>query len=102
MRLYGRTVTPEEELEPIMAQLRRTHDLLPFLERQLSVGEASFRRLPDEMADVLAASRDFHPPVRGSGAVWFQLLAEDDRTAELVLARTSDGELWVVAPTLGS
>lgn len=91
-------MTPEEELEPIMTQLRLTHDMLPFLERQLSVGEAIFRPLPDEMADLLAASKDFRPPERGSGAVWFQLFAEDDRAAELVLARTSDGEMWVVAP----
>lgn len=95
-------MTPKEELEPIMAQLRRTHDMLPFLERQLSVGEARFRPLPDEMADVLAASKDFRPPERGSGAVWFQLFAEDNRAAELVLARTSDGELWVVGPPPGS
>ena len=95
-------MTPEQELEPLMAQLRRTHDMLPFLERQLSAGEARFRPLPDEMADLLAASPDFRPPERGSGPVWFQLVAEDNHAAELVLARTSDGELWVIAPPPGS
>ncbi len=79
--------------------LRRTHDVLPFLERQISAAEAIFRRLPDEMADILAGSPDFRPPERGSGAVWVQLEGEGGGAAELVIARPrADGELWVIAP----
>jgi hypothetical protein len=95
-------MTAEEELAPVLAQLRSTHDMLPFLGRQISAREATFRPMPDEMVDLLASSPDFTPPAKGSGAVWFQLEAEGGGGAELVIARPmADGELWVVAPTNG-
>jgi hypothetical protein len=93
-------MTAEDELAPALAELRRTHDVLPFLEQQLPAGEAEFRRLPDEMVDVLATSPDFRPPAPGGGPVWFQLEAEEGRHAVVIVARPrADGELWVIAPS---
>jgi hypothetical protein len=89
----------EAEPAPALAELRRTHDVLPFLEQQIPASEAKFRRLPDEMVDVLATSPDFRPPAPGSGPVWLQLEAEEGRHAVVIVARPrADGELWVIAP----
>lgn len=89
----------EEELAPALAELQRTHDVLPFLEKQIPAGEVEFRRMPDEMVDILSTSRDFRPPERGSAPVWLQLEAEEGRHAVVIVARpVADGELWVIAP----
>jgi hypothetical protein len=94
-------VTAEEELEPVLADLRRRHDTLPFLDRQISASEAVFRPLPDDMVDLLVASSDFSPPERGSTPVWTRIVSEGGRVVELVLARpAADGELWVIAPAI--
>lgn len=96
---YRKSVNAEEELAPILAELRRTHDVLPFLEQQISADAAVFRRLPDEMVDVLATSPDFQPPARGSEPVWLQLDAGGRNHAVVIVARPeADGELWVIAP----
>ena len=58
-------MTAEEELAPALATLRRTHDLLPLLGQQIVAGEAVFRRMTDEMVDLLSTSPDFRPPERG-------------------------------------
>lgn len=92
-------MTSEEELAPALDLLRRTHDVLPFLEQQVPASEAVFRRMPDEMVDVLAASPDFRTPAVGGGPVWLQLEAEGGGHAVVIVARTAaDGELWVIAP----
>lgn len=96
-------MTGEEELAPVLAELRRRHDVLPFLERQLAAGDAVFRRMPDEMVDLIAGSADFRPPAPGSPPVWLQLAGEGGGHAVLVVARPrADGELWVVAPAAGA
>lgn len=96
---YRETMNAEEELAPALAELRRMHDVLPFLEQQIPASEAEFRRLPDEMVDVLATSPDFRPPALGCGPVWLQLEAEEGRHAVVIVARPrADGELWVIAP----
>jgi len=82
-----------------LAELRRTHDVLPYLEQQIPASEAKFCRLPDEMVDVLATSPDFRPPAIGCGPVWLHLEVEEGSNAVLIVARPSaDGELWVIAP----
>jgi|GEM_PF-2020038 len=92
-------MTAEEELAPVLAELRRTHDVLPFLEQQIPSAEAVFRRMPDEMVDVLATSPDFRPPERGGAPVWLQLEGEGGSSAIVIVARPeADSELWVVAP----
>ena len=92
-------MTAEQELTPVLEQLRRTHDVLPFMDRQISAREAAFRSLPDEMVDLIAGSADFRLPERGGAPVWLQLAADGDRAMELVVARpAADGELWVIAP----
>lgn len=92
-------MTAEQELATALAELHRTHDLLPFLEQQIPAAEAVFRRMPDEMVDVLATSPDFRPPERGAGPVWLQLESEGGGHAVVIVARPeADGELWVVAP----
>ena len=84
---------------PLLARLRSTQDMLPFLDRQISAREAVFRPLPDDLADLIAASPDFVPPGPGGEPVWLQLAAEGDRAAEFVVVRpATDGELWVIAP----
>jgi len=91
-------MTAEEELAPALAELRRTHDVLPFLDQQIRADEAGFRRLPDEMVDVLATSPDFRPPAPGGAPVWLQLETEEGRYAVVIVARPRvDGELWVIA-----
>ncbi len=93
----------EEELAPVLAELRARHDVLPFLEDQIPAGEAAFRRMPDEMVDLVASSPDFRAPPRGGAPVWLQLEAEGDRHAVLIVARPeADGELWVIAPAAGA
>ena len=95
---YRKAMTAEEELAPILAELRRTHDVLPFLKQQIPASEVEFRRLPDEMVDLLAASSDFRPPALGAAPVWLQLETEERSHAVRIVARPrSDGELWVVA-----
>ena len=92
-------MTAEEELAPMLANLRRTHHVLPFLDRQIVAADAMFRPLPDEMVDIIAAAPDFHLPERGGEPVWLQLAAEGGGAAELVVVRpNADGELWVIAP----
>ncbi|MGY6550477.1 MAG: hypothetical protein ACXIT4_01140 [Erythrobacter sp.] len=92
-------MTAEEELAQAFAELRRKHDVLPFLEQQIPADEAEFRRIPDEMVDVLATSPDFRPPASGAVPVWLQLETEEGRHAVVIVARPrADGELWVIAP----
>lgn len=91
-------MTAEEELAPALAELRRTHDVLPFLTQQIPAAQAAFRKMPDEMVDLLATSPDFRPPARGSAPVWLQLEAEGGSNAVVIVARpVADGELWVIA-----
>lgn len=92
-------MTAEEELAPVLAELRSRHDVLPFMDRQIAAADAVFRPLPDEMVDVIAGSPDFRPPAPGSPPVWLQLEGEGGGHAVLIVARPqADGELWVVAP----
>ncbi|WP_340587304.1 hypothetical protein [Erythrobacter alti] len=92
-------MTAEDELAPALAELQRTHDVLPFLEQQIPAAEAKFRRMPDEMVDVLSTSPDFRPPARGGAPVWLQLEAEEGHHAVVIVARPeADGELWVISP----
>lgn len=98
--IYRRDMTAEEELTPALTKLRLTHDMLPFLEQQIPAAEAAFRRMPDEMVDVLATSPDFLPPAPGSPPVWLQLEGEEGSNAVIIVARPmADGELWIIAPT---
>jgi hypothetical protein len=73
-------MTAEEELAPVLAELRLTHDVLPFLEQQIPADKAEFRRLPDEMVEVFLTSPDFRPPAIGLAPVWLQLEAEEGQT----------------------
>lgn len=92
-------MTAEEALAPILARLRSTHDVLPFLERHIPAGGAEFRSMPEEMVELIASSEDFLPPPRCGGPVWIQFESEGTRRVELIIARPSfDGELWVIAP----
>jgi len=92
-------MTAEEELAPALAELQRAYDVLPFLGRQIPADRMAFRRLPDEMVDLLAASPDFRPPEIGGGPVWLQLETDEGGSAVVIVARPrADGELWVVAP----
>lgn len=92
-------MTAEEELAPILAELQRTHDVLPFFEQQIPATAAAFRPLPEDMADLITASPDFRPPERGAGPLWLQLESEGDHHGVLIVARpAADGELWVIAP----
>ena len=92
-------MTAEEELAPALALLKRTHDVLPFLEQQIEASEAEFYRMPDEMVDVLSTSPDFRPPASGGRPVWLQLEADGGGNAVVIVARPiADGELWVIAP----
>ena len=92
-------MTCEEELAPALAELQRTHDVLPFLERQIPAGEAAWKPMPDNMVDLLATSPDFRPPAAGGPPVWLQLEGEGGGNAAVIVARPrADGELWVIAP----
>ena len=92
-------MTAEQELAPALAELQRSHDVLPFLERQIPAGEAAWKRMPDDMVDLLAASPDFRPPEAGGAPVWLQLEGEGGGNGVVIVARPrTDGELWVIAP----
>lgn len=92
-------MTAEDELAPALAELRRSYDILPFLGQQIPAADAEFRRMPDEMVDLLATSPDFSPPARGSAPVWLQLDADNGSHAVVIVARPeADGELWVLCP----
>ena len=92
-------MTALEELLPALVELQRAYEVLPFLEQQLASSDVAWRRMPDEMIDVLTTSPDFRPPVRGAGPVWLQLEAEGGGHGVVIVARpAADGELWVIAP----
>lgn len=92
-------MTAEEELAPVLSQLRREYDVLPFLGQQLGAAEAAFRRLPDEMVDQLATSPDFRARELGGPPVWLQLEAEGGASEVLIVVRPrADGELWAITP----
>lgn len=91
-------MTAEEELEPLLAELRRTHDVLPFMQDQIPADEAAWRPMPDEMVDVMSTSQDFRAPERGGLPVWLQLEGPQGDGAVLIVATPlADGELWVIA-----
>lgn len=92
-------MTAEDELAPALQQLKEHHDVLPFLEKHIAASDTAFRRMPDEMVDLLSTSPDFSPPERGGAPVWFQLETEGGGHAVMIVARpAADGELWVLAP----
>lgn len=92
-------MTAEEELAPALAVLRRTHDVMPFLEKQIPAAEAVFRRLPDEMVDIFVSSPDFRLPAVGGAPVWLNLESDAGNHSVVIVARPhADGELWVIAP----
>jgi hypothetical protein len=87
-----------EELAPILEQLRKGQDVLPFREVMIPAEETEFVPKPDGMVDIIAACGDFAVPERGSEPVWLELADEDGRTLRLIVARpAADGELWVTA-----
>lgn len=101
--IYPAGMTAEDELAPVLSQLRREYDMLPFLGQQLVAAEAAFRRLPDEMVDQLVTSPDFRPPVVGGPPVWLQLEAEGAAAGVLIVVRPhADGELWAITPAARS
>ena len=84
----------------MLEQLCRTHNVLPFMRRQISAQEAVFRPILDTMVDIIAEPADFGRPERDGAPVWLQLVAEGDSVIELVIVRpAADGELWAIAPT---
>ena len=91
-------MTAKEELEPLLAELRATHDVLPFMEDQIPADEAAWRPMPDEMVDVISTSQDFRAPERGGPPVWLQLSGPGGENAVMIVATPlADGELWVIA-----
>lgn len=95
-------MTAEEELAPSLTTLQRTHDVLPFLAMQVPAAKAAWRRMPDDMVDLIASSADFRPPSPGGPPVWLQLEGESGGHAVVIVARpVADGELWVIAPRSG-
>jgi hypothetical protein len=66
---------------------------------QIPAAEAVFRRMPDEMIDVLATSPDSTPPRKGGAPVWLQVEAEGGGLGVVIVAcPAADDELWVIAP----
>jgi hypothetical protein len=90
--------TLKQELDAVMATLRSGHEILPFMQRWLPVGEAILRPLPVDMETVLAGSPDWRLPVAGSPPVWNQIESVDE-AAELIIYRAAaDDALYVVSP----
>lgn len=91
----------EAELSLVLADLRRRHDVVPFMKQLMSVDEVQLRLLPAEMRAVLDCSGDFMEPEAGQGPVWLNLFA-DDEAAEVLLYRAwADDKLYIVAPGAG-
>ena len=91
-------MTAEEELAPLLDELRQEHDRLPCLGRMIPASQAEFRRLPDEMVDHLTSSRDFTPPDQACSPIWWRLEGEDGHSEELIVVRpAADGDLWAIA-----
>ena len=87
------------ELAPMLEQLQRGHDVVPFMDQMISSAQAAFHPMPEGMVDIIAANPDFRLPARGSGPVWLDLVNEDGSIMRLIVVRpASDGELWVLAP----
>lgn len=90
--------TTDHELETVLAGIRAGHDVVPFMERMLSTAAIRLAPLPDDMMALLSASPDFRPVDPGADPTWFQVSAEEDRSAELVVYRArADGGHYVVA-----
>ncbi|KQO12186.1 hypothetical protein [Sphingomonas sp. Leaf242] len=88
------------ELETVLAAVRAGHDVVPFMGRLLSSAETRLAPLPDDMMILLSASPDFQPLDPGASPTWFQVAAEEDRSAELVVYRArTDDRHYVVAPS---
>jgi len=87
-----------EELAPALKRLRSRHDVLPFMTGMIPASKAAFVPMPDPMVDVIAGNSDFRVPVRGGEPVWLEMIDEDGRVFQLIVARpAADGELWVIA-----
>lgn len=87
------------ELEPILEQLQRDHDVLPFLGRDLPACDMWFVQMPDSMVDSIVQMEDFSLPVRGGPPVWLEIEDDHGDEARLIVIRPrSDGELWVLVP----
>jgi hypothetical protein len=91
-------MTIDDELAGITADLRRGHDVLPFMAGLHAAQSLSLRPLPDEMRQVLESSDDYQSPAPGAGPVWFQIAGPDDGAELIVYRSIGDGRLYVMAP----
>lgn len=89
----------ERELGDVLTNIRRGHDVVPFMERMLSASDIRLTIMPDDMMHLLEGSADFRPLVPGAAPTWFQVSAEGDHAAELVIYRTrADVRYYIIAP----
>ena len=88
----------DAELSARLAEVRSTHDVVPFMGGLEAVALVAWQLLPPPMERVLASSPDYGAPAPGVGPVWLQISA-DDQAAELVIYRArADDRLYVLAP----
>jgi hypothetical protein len=86
------------ELADALRPIRARQDIVPFLGRWLSVSEAEFRLLPDDMLAILSRSPDFSHLVPGNDPTALQL-ETDGANAEIVVYRAlADCQYYVLAP----
>jgi hypothetical protein len=87
-----------KELDGVLAQISREHDVVPFMAQVLPPADAVFQPLPLDMLEVLRASPDYQSVRPGEQPTWLQI-ATDDVHVELIVYRAEvDGKHYVLAP----
>lgn len=89
---------PDEERAKVLEGVRRDRDVVPCVDRLLTLDDVYWRLLPPGMLQLLCTSPDFVSPVVGAPPVTLQL-SSGDAAAELVLYRAlGDDLIYMLAP----
>ncbi|MCM2300705.1 MAG: hypothetical protein NDI74_14945 [Sphingomonas sp.] len=88
----------EVELDSVLAAVRSSHDIVPFMARLEPIGDMVWKPLPDEMLAILVGSADYRPVTAGGRPTWFDIATEDDHVSLVVYRTKVDEEVYVLAP----
>ena len=86
------------ELEEVLASLKKREDIVPYMDRLMSVAEIDLRPLPGEMLEVIKQSPDFRALVAGQHPTLLQIESEQQHLELLVYRARADGSYHVAAP----
>jgi hypothetical protein len=88
----------EAELNGILLSLRRRQDIVPFMDRLISISEIDLRPLPVEMYEVIRQSPDFRELIAGQPPTILQIEAEQGHLELLIYRAVADDSYHIAAP----